>query len=226
MRLTPPSLISRRGIDPMPSAPVFLTLRTTRNEAQWAEAIAGARGDVLAATAIDTVTPLEVGTKRSGLVIARFAFAQDRDALWAASGALIAADPGLVALATGGIAWEGWPGNFVPTVATVDVPDAGEPRVFMLIEGTGTDQDRMDQYRDMILPMMRDRGAYYLAFELGGDVRVLAGTWDEGIFAISRWPSRAHAEDFWFCDQYQNIAIPIRIGVGRFDVQIVEGAMA
>ena len=133
------------------------------------------------------------------------------------------ADPALVALACNGIAYEGWPGNFVPTIATVDVPDAGAPRTFMVIEGTGTDQARMDRYRDMILPMMRARGAYYIAFELGGDVRVLAGTWSEGIFAISRWPSAALARDFWFSDQYQQQAIPIRTGVGKFDVQIIDG---
>lgn len=205
------------------SAPVFLTLKTTCNEAQWADAITAARGDVLAAAPASAVTPLEPGTQHSGLVIARFAFVEDRDAFWASANALLAADAGLVALAMNGIAWEGWPGNFVPTIATVDVPDAGTPRYFMVIEGTGRDQQRMDRYRDIILPMMRARGSYYVAFELGGNVTVLAGEWDEGIFAISRWPSRAHAEDFWFSDQYQKTAVPLRTGVGRFDVQIIEG---
>jgi uncharacterized protein (DUF1330 family) len=210
----------------MSAAPAFLTLKTNGGEQGWADAIASARGDVLAVAPASNVTPLESGTRHSGLVIARFAFAEDRDAFWASTTALADADPALVALATTGIAWEGWPGNFVPTIATVDVPDTGAPRVFMVIEGTGTDQIRMDQYRDIILPMMRERGSYYVAFELGGDVKVLKGAWSEGIFAISRWPSRAHAEDFWFCDQYQKTAVPIRTGVGRFDVQIVEGLMA
>jgi uncharacterized protein (DUF1330 family) len=210
----------------MSAAPAFLTLKTNGGEQGWADAIASARGNVLAAAPASDVTPLEPGTRHSGLVIARFAFAEDRDAFWASATALADADPALVALATTGIAWEGWPGNFVPTIATVDVPDAGAPRVFMVIEGTGTDQVRMDQYRDIILPMMRERGSYYVAFELGGDVKVLKGAWSEGIFAISRWPSRAHAKDFWFCDQYQKTAVPIRTGVGRFDVQIVEGLMA
>lgn len=210
----------------MSAAPCFLTLRTSVNEARWAEAITAGRGDVLVAAALGEVTVLEPGTKHSGLVIARFAFASDRDAFWASASELVAADPALVALSSGGIAWEGWPGNFVPTIATVDVPDAGEPRTFMVIEGTGTDQARMDTYRDIILPMMRERGSYYVAFELGGDVAVLAGEWSEGIFAISRWPSRAHAEDFWFSDQYQHTAIPVRTGVGRFDVLIAQGLMA
>lgn len=207
------------------SDPCFLTLKTARSNDDWVAAITAARGTVLAAGNADAVRPLEPGTAHSGLVIARFAFIADRAAFWLSTAAqqLAAADHALVALASNGIAYEGWPGNFIPTIATVDVPDAGAPRTFMVIEGTGTDPVRMDQYRDMILPMMRQRGAYYIAFDLGGDVMVLAGEWNEGIFAISRWPSRAHAEDFWYSDQYQHEAIPIRTGVGKFDVQIIDG---
>ena len=205
--------------------PAFLTLKTTCNAAAWAEAATSARATVLAASDAGAVKPLELGTAHTGLVIMRFAFLGDLDAFWMSQGAreLAGADPGLVALACAGLPYEGWPGNFVPTIATVDVPASEDPRTFMVIEGTGTDQDRMDRYRDMILPMMRERGAYYITFELGGNVRVLAGNWGEGIFAISRWPSRAHAEDFWFSDRYQRECIPIRTGVGRFDVQIIEG---
>lgn len=206
------------------AAPAFLVLKTNGGEGRWADAISRARGEVLAAGPRIAVTPLEPGTAHTGLVIARFPFVEDRDALWAQSADLAASDLNLTALAAAGLPWEGWPGHFVPTVATVDVPDAGDaPRTYMLIEGTGTDQERMDRYRDIILPMMRERGAYYVAFELGGSVRVLAGAWSEGIFAISRWPSRAHAEDFWFCNEYQMTAMPIRTGAGRFDVQIIEG---
>ena len=205
--------------------PRFLTLKTTVAHGTWVDAIVAARGTILAAGDATVVKPLEPGTEHTGLVIARFAFAADLNAFWISDIAkkLAASDPGLVALACNGIAYEGWPGNFVPTIATVDVPDAGAPRTLMVIEGTGTDQERMDRYRDMILPMMRERGAYYIAFELGGDVEVLAGAWSEGIFAISRWPSKALAEDFWYSDKYQNEAIPIRTGVGKFDVQIIEG---
>ena len=33
----------------------------------------------------------------------------------------------------------------------------------------------------------------------------------------------APREDFWFSERYQNEAVPIRLGVGRFDVQISRG---
>jgi uncharacterized protein (DUF1330 family) len=205
--------------------PYFLTLKTGHSADAWARAAMLARGTVLASGDQDAVKPLEDGSAHSGLVILRFAFAEDLDAFWTSPSAkqLAAADADLVALACAGLPYEGWPGNFVPTIATVDVPASETPRTFMLIEGTGTDQDRMDAYRDQILPMMRERGSYYVAFELGGNVRVLAGEWSEGIFAISRWPSKALAEDFWYSEKYQNECIPIRTGVGRFDVQIIEG---
>jgi uncharacterized protein (DUF1330 family) len=201
--------------------PWFLILKLPPSEpvSDHRDHIAGMRGAVLAAAEGERVTPLEAGTAHSGLLIARFAFEEDLQACFEA----LSLPDGTVALAAAGLPYEGWPGDFVPTIATVDVPDAGAPRTYMVIEGTGTDQDRMDRYRDIILPMMRERGSYYVLFELGGSVRVLAGQWSEGIFAISRWPSRAHAEDFWFADRYQNVAIPLRTGAGRFDVQIVEG---
>lgn len=201
--------------------PWFLVLKLPEGSgaAPVADAAATTRGVVLASADQADVAPLEPGTAHTGLVILRFAFEEDLNAFF--SNLTLPHDA--IALACAGIPHEGWPGHFVPTIATVDVPDAGAPRTYMVIEGTGNDQDRMDRYRDIILPMMRERGAYYVAFELGGNVRVLAGHWSEGIFAISRWPSRAHAEGFWFSERYQNTAIPLRTGAGRFDVQIVEG---
>jgi uncharacterized protein (DUF1330 family) len=91
----------------------------------------------------------------------------------------------------------------------------------MLIEGTGRDQDRMDQYRDILMPMMFEEGAFYAVFDLGGSVEVLSGAWDEAIFAISRWPSRGAAERFWMSERYQRDAIPLRIDIGRFEVALI-----
>jgi len=108
----------------------------------------------------------------------------------------------------------------IPTRANAEaVPDDGP--VLMLIEGSATDQERLNTYREIILPMMFERHAYYTVFELGGDVEVLSGTWDEDIFAISRWPSLEAAYDLWHSDRYQNEAIPLRIDVGRFEVAVV-----
>ena len=120
----------------------------------------------------------------TGLVIIRFAFAEDLDGFWNSPDAvaLADADDGLVALACAGLPYEGWPGNFVPTIATVDVPASETPRTFMVIEGTGTDQGRMDTYRDQILPMMRQRGAYYVALNWAA----MYGCWrDDGAKAFS-----------------------------------------
>ena len=183
--------------------------------------IGATRGLVLAGATASRVKPLEEGSAHEALILARFAFAEDLEAWWTANGAGL--DRGLIALTAEGLPWEGWPGNFVPTIATVDVPDDSADRCYMLIEGTGHDDERLDRYRDIILPMLRERGSYYVLFSLGGSTRVLAGKWDEAVLAISRWPSRARAEDFWYSERYQAEAIPVRNGVSRFDVQIIDG---
>ncbi|MEM1411931.1 MAG: DUF1330 domain-containing protein [Pseudomonadota bacterium] len=108
----------------------------------------------------------------------------------------------------------------IPTRANVTPGEDAGP-MLMLIEGSASDQDVMNVYRDIILPMMFERHAYYIAFELGGDVEVLSGTWDEAIFAISRWPSRAAARSFWLSDRYQNDAIPLRLDIGKFSVALM-----
>jgi uncharacterized protein (DUF1330 family) len=209
-------------------APAFLVLKPATADAgwlaTWTTAIEAARGCILAASARDGVEVLETGTFHTGLLMARFAHAPDLDAFWATAGALAAALPeGSQVLALPGLPWEGWPGSFVPTIATVDVPASEDPRAYMLIEGTPGDEARMDQYRDIILPMLRERGAYYVAFELGGAIRVLHGQWTDLIVAISRWPDIGRAHDFWFSERYQTVAIPTRTGAGRFDVQLVTG---
>ena len=209
----------------MSDSPAFLILKfpavsdATTVDA-WSHAITAARGTVLAAGTADAVKPLEEGSAHDALVLARFAVPSDLDQFWSVAPTQPA---GLTALAADGLAWEGWPGHDVPTFATVHVPDDGVARAYMLIEGTGRDEQRLDQYRDIILPMLRERGAYYVLFSLGGTTRVLAGKWDEAVLAISRWPSSARADDFWYSERYQQKAIPIRTGVSRFDVQLIDG---
>jgi uncharacterized protein (DUF1330 family) len=190
--------------------------------APFAAACAAAGGVVLAQAGADAVEALEKPTTRHGaLLIARFAHGAELDAAWAAR----PHDPpaGAQALAAPGLPWEGWPGEFVPTIATVDVPSGDGPRAFMLIEGTGTDEAAMDAYRAIIMPMLRERGAWYPAFEFGGGVRALHGSFEWAFLAISRWPDIGRARDFWYCDRYQQVAIPARTGAGSFEVQLCEG---
>jgi hypothetical protein len=49
-------------------------------------------------------------------------------------------------------------------------------------------------------------------------IDVLHGKWSEDIFAISRWKSMKSIHEFWYGERYQNTAIPIRIGAGKFSV--------
>lgn len=167
------------------------------------------------------VALLEPGSVAAHTIILPFA---DRNAARAAFSAmpvdLIAMSGAPLALLTGAVPAEGFPDPAIPTKANVPFAAEDGP-VLMLIEGTGRDQERMDQYRDILLPMMFELGAYYTVFDLGGSVEVLSGSWDEAIFAISRWPSRAAAERFWMSERYQRDAIPLRIDIGSFAVALI-----
>jgi uncharacterized protein (DUF1330 family) len=127
-------------------------------------------------------------------------------------------------LQVNGLPVEGLPTMMdIPTIASVPRPPKGLRNALMVIQGTGTNPAQMDKYRDIILPMMKERGSYYEAFALAaGEVVPLSGEWKEQIFAISRWPTRASAEDFWFAERYQGTAIPLRIGAGKFTVHVLE----
>jgi uncharacterized protein (DUF1330 family) len=174
------------------------------------------------------VEALEPGTKTSHLWAAQFPTEAARDAAWAAlvesgAAALLEGEDAAQVLGLAAVPVEGFPGTEIPTPASVTPPPNPGPRAYMLIEGTPTDQARVDRYRDIILPMISGRGAYYTVFELGASVKVFAGRWSEFIFAISRWPDMAAAHDFWLSDRYQSVAIPTRTGAGRFSVMLAPG---
>lgn len=187
-------------------------------------------GTPLLTAPLHAVSALEPGSVPAHLAVLEYVDADARDAAWAAIEPLARAaglyeGPAPIVLAMAGIPPEGL-GDLIPTAANVPVSPAFQPPTYLLIEGSATDQQRMDQYRDIILPMMRERSSYYVAFELGGNVKVLSGTWSEAIFAISWWPSMGHALDFWLARRYQHDAIPLRLDIGRFDVLAATGSAA
>ena len=211
------------------SEPTYLIVRTAAPAIRFERFCAkNARrgGRVVAAQRIDTIAALEPGSAPMHVWIARFPSMMAAKAAWAE--VLDASDlqepgPPLV-LAARAVPDAGFPPemSFVPTRANVDPGPGGAPTL-LLIEGTASDPARMDRYRDIILPMMRDLKAYYIAFELGGAVEVLSGSWNEAIFAISRWPSREAALRFWNAPRYQEEAIPLRLDIGRFSVLMLAG---
>jgi uncharacterized protein (DUF1330 family) len=183
-------------------------------------------GRIVAAQRIDNVTALEPGSTPMHVWIARFPSMTAAKTAWADvldTSELAEPAPPLV-LAARAVPDAGLPPemSFVPTRANVDPGPGGSPTL-LLIEGSATDQARMDRYRDIILPMMRELKSYYTVFELGGAVEVLSGDWSEAIFAISRWPSRAAALAFWNAPKYQESAIPLRLDIGRFSVLMLAG---
>jgi uncharacterized protein (DUF1330 family) len=179
------------------------------------------------------VACFEPGTVASGLLIASVGNASRATALareWLLPQLRKALPPSSVPLVlrVTGLPSLGLPEMMdIPTVASVPRPPRGLRNALMVIQGRATDPARMDQYRDIILPMMKERGSYYEVFALAeGEVEALSGSWGDQIFAISRWPTRASAEDFWLADRYQREAIPKRIGAGRFTVHVLDQEFA
>lgn len=194
-----------------------------------AEDVVGAGGEVLAFAPAGRVACLEPGSVASGMLLARFRMQLGE--LQRASAGLIArlrsslpAHTPPQVLAVNGLPEQGLPDMMdIPTAASVPVPPKSPRNALMIIRGSVSNQERIDGYRDVILPMLKERGGYYEVFALQpGEVLPLAGEWTEQIFAVSRWPQADNAHDFWFAERYQRVAIPKRIGFGRFSVHLLE----
>ncbi|MHA7819615.1 MAG: DUF1330 domain-containing protein [Erythrobacter sp.] len=201
----------------------FLIIRTTAPDNRFRDfrGRISAKYMVVGSARLHEAAALEPGTMIAHTLVIAFPDKDIARAAWAAMPRDIIAEPAVPqVLLTGALPPEGLPDPDIPTRANATLCEDDGP-VLLLIEGTGTDEDRMNQYRGILLPLMFELNAYYTVFDLGGDVEVLSGDWDEAIFAISRWPSRAAAEEFWMCDRYQKEAIPIRLHHGEFQVTLI-----
>ncbi|MGY8892337.1 MAG: DUF1330 domain-containing protein [Pseudomonadales bacterium] len=186
-------------------------------------------GTTLASVDADAVECLEPGSPECAIFLIEFKRMEQLTAFWTSErnqsllGALDS-DVGLLALAVPGLPYSGLPDALeIPTTATVKPPEGAGPRAFMVIQGSVTDQQRIDQYRDVLLPMIAAADAYYTAFEIAGGLQVLVGEWSWEIFAISRWPDLAAGHTVWDSERYQTKAIPIRTGAGTFNVHFFNG---
>jgi len=222
-----------RGVNPyflMVQLPAAVDSTEYRKAAAQLAAAHG--GKVLANAPAAAVECLEAGTPTAAMLLVEFEQQQNIDAYWSddrhqAIFARLSATPALVALSVAGLPYEGLPDALeIPTIASVTPPENRFACAYMIVQGSGTDQARMDQYRDIILPMIKEQGAYYTAFEIEGNVNLFCGQWPHEIFAISRWPDYESGHAFWDSDRYQNTAIPVRTGVGHFLVHYFPGAVA
>lgn len=197
-----------------------------------AELVVDYDGKVLANAPATAVECLEAGTPAAAMLLAEFGQQQNIEAFWSNERhqsifAALNVTPEVVALGVAGLPYAGLPDALeIPTIASVTPPEGRGPCAYMIVQGSGTDQARMDQYRDIILPMIKAQGAYYTAFEIEGNINLFCGEWPHEIFAISRWPDYDSGHAFWDSDRYQNTAIPVRTGVGHFLVHYLPGTVA
>jgi uncharacterized protein (DUF1330 family) len=186
-------------------------------------------GRVLATVSATAVECLETGTPAASVFLVGFEQSAQAKAFWnneQHQGLIASLDNtnGLVALLTPGLPYNGIPDAMeIPTLASVQPPEDRGPRAFMIIQGSVTDEERIDQYREILLPMIAAQGAYYIAFEATGGVQVLMGEWLWEIFVISRWPDHAAGHKVWYSERYQTKAIPARTGAGTFQVHYFNG---
>ena len=99
----------------------------------------------------------------------------------------------------------------------------GEGPVYMLVIGQVHDGDKMQVYakaiRDHLL--YEQEQGYYTA--IGKPVEMFEGEWPGNqSVVLARFPSRAHAQRFWYSDAYQNQVKPLREGAGDFTVAVFD----
>jgi uncharacterized protein (DUF1330 family) len=216
--VTAPRLLVAEIPDLVAARRVFPTLQ---------DAVGASGGTVLGAALPGDVEVLEAGTRLAAVLIARFADSRALDGFWARAGAAAFAPAvavtGSRAVSVQGVPTAGLPDAFLPTAANVQAPVLRTPPAYMLIQGSVTDPGPIGDYVSIIMPMLRERLGYYAVYATAPEVKVLHGQWDDQAFIVSRWPTLEAARDFWWCDRYQQIAIPVRTGHGAFTVLLLPG---
>jgi uncharacterized protein (DUF1330 family) len=222
----------------MASLPGYLLLEITGEHARQVEILRDAAttirrggGRVLGWGAPGQVASLEPGAPSGGLVLARWSDPQAlrrvaRDQLLPQLKSMLPPPTIPTLLAVEGLPDNGLPEMLdIPTVASVPPPKSMRGTALLIIRGRAWDPAALDRYRDVILPMHKERAGYYEAFAVApGQVEALSGEWSDLIFAVSRWPSAAVAEDFWYSERYQTVAIPMRLGAGKFSVHMLRAS--
>lgn len=218
------------------SAPVFIIIETSPADSGTALAYADAcdaclaahQGHVVLAAPAADGEPLEDGTAQRAVVVLKFPSEADAHAFWSDEAhqtvftLLFECGGFLSAILVPGIPEDGLPGEPIPTVANVTVPESAGPKAYMLVQGTVSDPDPIGTYMETIIPMIIERGGVYRAWTMPDGPTVLAGDWPPQYVVLSEWPSIAEPRDFWYSDTYQNIAIPTRKPASDFNVLLFE----
>jgi uncharacterized protein (DUF1330 family) len=199
----------------------ILIVKSFAQQARFAAFVAQARAQdasvqVLACTGLHDMQALEPGSLPAGLWIAKTSSETSRSGLAHLAAQVLApqAAPPIVLSAPLAVDL----GEGFPTPERAASLAKGQQPAYMLIEGSVSDPAPMDAYRNIIFPLIRARGGHYLVYAGADQVEVLGAPWHAQFLAVSVWPGRALARDFWLCDRYQQDAIPTRTGAGQFSV--------
>jgi uncharacterized protein (DUF1330 family) len=126
----------------------------------------------------------------------------------------------IIAFIADGLPDDGLVNDPIPTIASYEsrIFKFNENKTLLVIEGKVSDQKTIEKYREILFEIMIEQKSYYIVLTSSEGINLLHGKWNEDIFAISKWQSMQSINEFWYCDKYQNVAIPIRTGAGNFSV--------
>lgn len=218
------------------SGPQFVVIEATQEASSLALAygvvvsalVIEHEGVVLLAGPADKAEVLEDGSVPHAVLVFKFPSAEAAENFWADDANQHALDTefpngGLLhAISVPGIPEDGLPGEPIPTVANVTVPESSGPKAYMLVQGTVSDPEPIATYMETIIPMIIERGGVYRAWTPPEGPKVLAGAWPPQYVVLSEWPSINEPRDFWYSDTYQNVAIPTRKPASDFTVLLFE----
>jgi len=126
----------------------------------------------------------------------------------------------IIAFVAQGLPEEGLPNDPTPTIATYEANTFidNKNEVCLIIDGVIEKPEIIEKYREILFEIMIEKKSYYTVITSAEGINLLYGSWQEDIFAISKWPSMRKIHEFWYSHKYQNEGIPLRTGAGKFSV--------
>jgi uncharacterized protein (DUF1330 family) len=111
----------------------------------------------------------------------------------------------------------------ISTAQAQQTPPADNRAGYMIVMGTGTNQEAMAKYGKMLPAIYQKFGGYYLGVGgVGRGVTVLEGKYDPRSFLLARFPALDGPNSFWWSPEYR-AAVEVRKGAGTFNVIKLKG---
>lgn len=95
-----------------------------------------------------------------------------------------------------------------------------QPKAYVIVQETISDEDTFAAYRAQVLPTVRAFGGEFVV--RGGALSIVEGEWPHPRLVVIAFPSRADAEGWYHSPAYQAL-IPLRQKASTGNLVIVDG---